>query len=152
MNKVLYFFLTLFIYFCTLDYFYTLVTLSSFATTGHHFILKTVFDIIFGGLITNICGYVLYKKKYEKRYNFVLQKYSNDHFLFMACQLTGVSAIGIFLWLFLIGAKIIDATTFQSVLILCFFVFFFLPSPLKIVRAKQYIYYNKHMNDDIQHT
>lgn len=133
MNKVLYFFLTLFVYYGTL------VTLSSFATTGHHFILKTVFDIIFGGLITNICGYVLYKKKYEKRYNFVLQKYSNDHFLFMACQLTGVSAIGSFFGLFLLGARVIDEET----LILYFFVFFLLPSPLKIVRAKQYIYYSK---------
>ena len=29
--------------------------------------------------------------------------------------------------------------------------FFFSPSPLKIVRAKQHNYYNKHVNDDTEH-
>ncbi|WP_315332663.1 hypothetical protein [Prevotella histicola] len=148
MNKVLYFFLTLLIYYFVLV---TLVTLSSFPNTGHHFLLKDISNIFFSGLISNICGYVLYKKKYEKRYDLVLQKYSNDHFLFMACQLMGMLAIGTFLWLFLFGAGITDGTTYQSILAICLFVFFFLPSPLKIVRAKQHNYYNKHVNDDTEH-
>lgn len=148
MNKVLYFFLTLLIYYFVLV---TLVTLGSFPNTGHHFLLKDISNIFFSGLISNSCGYVLYKKKYEKRYDLVLQKYSNDHFLFMACQLMGMLAIGTFLWLFLFGAGITDGTTYQSILAICLFAFFFSPSPLKIVKAKQHNYYNKHVNDDTEH-
>ncbi len=134
MNKVLYFFLSLFIYHSCI------VAIGSCAYPLLHFILATVFC----GFINNICGYIIYRKKYKKNFNKILRKYSYDHFLFKLCQLTGTLAIVSLAWCIFFSDHIIyGAPSKSNILTIGVLIFLFLPSPLKIVRAKQYEYYNK---------
>lgn len=134
MNKVLYFFLSLFIYHSCI------VAIGSYAYTLLDFILATVFC----GFINNICGYIIYRKKYKKNFNKILRKYSYDHFLFKLCQLTGTLAIVSLAWCIFFSDHIIyGAPSKSNILTIGVLIFLFLPSPLKIVRAKQYEYYNK---------
>lgn len=137
MNKVLYAILTVLIY---INAGFDVVAL---VDINH----SRPYDIIVSGIVANLCGYVIYRKKYRKHRKLRLQKYGNDHIMFRACQFTGIFAILVWMGFNLVISGNMPVKTFASISGLTFIVWLIVPSPLKIVTSFQDKYFYKHLQN-----
>lgn len=134
MNKITYIILSAIIYACLLG---SLIAIANIEDA-------ILIAVLLLGLVSNLCGYYIYRENYRSHREKELVKYSNDHIIFSSCQFSGIFAIVTFVWFFFIRSGDMDSTSPTIVSGLTLIIWLIAPSPIKTVKSLQETYYYKH--------